>query len=80
MMAIPLTLIDEGTMGALKDLFLKKGYPPTIRDVQEHMGLSNVSVALYRLNRLRRRGLIDWEENKARTMRILPDEREVRHG
>lgn len=47
-----------------------RGYPPTVREIAEHAGLSSTSIAAYWLKRLRQRRLVFWQENHARTLRL----------
>ncbi|RMF20429.1 MAG: repressor LexA [Cyanobacteria bacterium J083] len=46
-------------------------YAPSIRQMMEAMNLKSPAPIQSRLERLRRKGYIDWVEGKARTIRIL---------
>ena len=48
------------------------GYPPTIIEIREALGISSNSVVLYNLLLLARDGRIRWQEGKARTLSVVP--------
>lgn len=47
------------------------GYAPSIEDVRKGCGFASQSTALYWLRKLRAEGRIDYEDGKARTLRVL---------
>lgn len=47
-----------------------RGYPPTVRELADVMDV-NVSDVFQKLLRLRRDGIVDWEDGKCRTLRIV---------
>lgn len=49
----------------------QNGYAPSIREMSAALGLQSVQAVHRYLDRLRKRGLVDWEPGKARTLRIL---------
>jgi repressor LexA len=48
-------------------------YPPTRKDIAEMTGLDR-KVVEYHLNLLRDAGMVDWEFNSPRSIRIVEDE------
>lgn len=50
------------------------GYGPTIREMQNGLGISSVSVVNYRMHILKRAGRLTWQEGLNRTVRVVdPD-------
>lgn len=49
------------------------GYPPTFREVARSMDI-HTSDVFQKLVRLRRDGVVDWEDGKCRTLRIVGGE------
>ena len=45
------------------------GFSPTIRELCEAFGFKSKNGALCHLHPLRRRGMVDWVDGKARTLR-----------
>ena len=45
--------------------------PPSVRDIMALMGLSSTSTAHGYLRRLRKKGLIEWESDKPRTLKVI---------
>jgi repressor LexA len=50
----------------------KHGYAPSVRQMMQAMGLKSPAPVQSRLKYLKQKGFIDWEEGKARTLRLLP--------
>lgn len=48
------------------------GYAPSVRQMMQAMGLKSPAPVQSRLKYLKQKGYIDWEEGKARTLRLLP--------
>lgn len=46
------------------------GYGPTVREMQDALGISSTSVVNYRMNILRREGRLEFEEGLSRTVRV----------
>ena len=49
------------------------GYAPSVRDLQDSMGVSSTSVVNYWLKACRERGLIDFRNGIARSLTISPE-------
>lgn len=50
------------------------GYPPTVREIGGMVGLTSPAAVQYHLDRLRKDGVISWDRQKARSVRVLTDE------
>lgn len=55
----------------LRTFTLENGYPPTIREIGEAVGISSTSVVNYNLNVLQREGLIYRDRTVSRGIRLL---------
>ena len=51
---------------------LEKGYPPTVREIGEGVGLSSSSTVHGHLNRLQKRGLLHKDPDKPRALEVTP--------
>lgn len=49
----------------------ENGIAPTIREIMAKTGISSTSVVRYHLRKLRTDGLIRFDDNKARSIRIV---------
>lgn len=47
------------------------GYPPTVREIAEHLGVSSSSSAQHHLNVMERAGVIKRGKNKKRALEIV---------
>jgi repressor LexA len=47
------------------------GYPPSVRELQAAVGLSSMSTIHRDLVALRDEGLIEWDPNRNRTIRVV---------
>ena len=54
----------------IKETILKKGYPPSVRDICEAVGLSSTSSVHSQLNNLEKKGFIKRDNFKSRTIEI----------
>jgi repressor LexA len=61
------------TVQAISTLTKERGYPPTVREVQTHLGLSSSSVAHARIRKLQKRGLAVMDDNTPRSLRLVKD-------
>ena len=52
------------------------GYPPTVREIGEHLGLKSPSTVKFHLDNLRAAGLIQWDGGKTRSITLLEKEDE----
>lgn len=51
---------------------LEKGYPPTVREIGEGVGLSSSSTVHGHLNRLQKKGLLHKDPDKPRALEVTP--------
>lgn len=49
----------------------RKGYPPTLRELMGHAGLTSLGHVRYHLGVLRSCGEITWEPGRCRTIRLV---------
>ena len=61
----------------LVDYIHSNQHSPSIRQMMKAMGLKSPAPIQSRLDHLRKKGYIDWNEGKARTIRILQDTRGI---
>ena len=65
-----LTSEQVTTLATIAAFHRENGFAPTVRDVQEALGLAAPSSAFERLNTLRRYGLVDWRDGQVRTLHL----------
>ena len=74
-------LVQEGKgepmkiLEAIETFWNLHGYGPSFRDLQELTGISSTSVVWYQLRRLREQGVVDYEPDVARSVRLKKEER-----
>jgi len=61
---------DSQIISAIKELS-RKGYPPTFRELANRVGLRSSSTIYSRVSKLRRQGLVQWEPEQPRTLRVV---------
>lgn len=66
-----MTATDEQIMAAIKDYTARNGYPPSMRELCEAVGIASAGSITYRLRKLRERGMVAFDDRKARTMRVI---------
>jgi len=71
----PLTTAQKELYDYLVDYINENQYSPSIRQMMMAMKLRSPAPIQSRLERLRNKGYIDWNEGKARTIRILHREK-----
>lgn len=49
------------------------GFPPTVREVGDHVGVTSTSTTHQALTGLRRLGLVDWDVRFARTLHLTQE-------
>jgi len=54
----------------IRKFSLRSGYPPSIREIGEAVGISSTSVVNYNLNRLVEHGYLDRDQNVSRGIRL----------
>jgi repressor LexA len=64
-------------MTFIKTTIKEKGYPPSVREIGEAVGLQSTSTVHGHLDRLERKGLIRRDPTKSRTIEILDEDDSV---
>lgn len=62
---------EKEVLRALKDYIEKYGYAPSFREVGTMMGISSSATIFHHLVNLKKKGYIDYTNNKSRTIKIL---------
>lgn len=62
---------DRQIIAAIESLTELRGYPPSNRELANRVGLDSVSTISFRLKKLKRMGLVDWEPRCPRTLRVV---------
>ena len=57
-------------MQAIENWLLNQGYGISVRELMEALGLSSTASVMYRLDRLKREGLVTWTPRTQRTLRL----------
>lgn len=65
-----LTRRQKQILDAINALTESRGFPPTIREVGEHVGLSSSSTIHEHLQNLKRLGAVEWDRRQVRTLRV----------
>ena len=65
---------QEQILNYIKEEILKKGYPPTVREICEKVGLSSTSSVHSHLNTLEEKGYIRRDSTKQRAIEIVDDD------
>ena len=58
----------------IREFSREYGYPPTVREIGEHLGLKSPSTVKFHLDNLRAAGLIQWDGGKTRSITLLEKE------
>jgi repressor LexA len=64
---------QERLLGAIGAYIRSRGYPPSIRDLQDACAISSTSVVHYNLQALQRKGYIIVDLQRARAIRLVGD-------
>ena len=62
------------TLSTIQRLRDELGYPPTYAELCAALGVTRNAVA-QQLERLKKKGLVDWSPNLARTLRVIQPEK-----
>ena len=55
----------------IKKYIIENGYPPTIRELCDILNLKSTGTIQVMLKRIKKKGYIDYNEYKSRTIRII---------
>lgn len=61
----------EMIVQAIDILTTGHGYAPSVREIADYVGLKSTSTVKSHLDRLRKEGRIDFEDNHNRTVRVV---------
>lgn len=59
----------------IKQFYIEHGISPSIRELCERSGKASTSTIHWYLKKLKRKGYIDYQPTKSRTIRILYEEK-----
>lgn len=65
-----MTQSDE-LLSSIDEFCTTYGYSPTVRELQERLGVRSMGTIHRRLVALRNKGLVAWEPNRYRTIRAV---------
>jgi repressor LexA len=74
-----LTMRQRKVLQVIRESIAKRGYPPSVREIGELVGLKSPSSVAYQLDALQRKGLLRKDANRPRAVDIRPAE-EVADG
>lgn len=69
-MASQLTDRQQNVYDMIRDLIVKRGYGPTVREIGEHFGIKSPNGVMCHLRALERKGLIRRSPNKSRAIEL----------
>lgn len=72
-----LTKRQEQTLDFIRSSIKERGYPPTLREIGEHMGIRSTNGVNDHLRALERKGYLRREDMKSRALRVVDDEPEM---
>ncbi|MEM6689644.1 MAG: transcriptional repressor LexA [Planctomycetota bacterium] len=72
-MAADLTQRQSDVYDMIRELIVKRGYGPTVREIGEHFNISSPNGVMCHLRALERKGLITRSPNKSRAIELTED-------
>jgi repressor LexA len=66
----PLTERQRSILDAIAAFTAEHGYAPTTRELGDLLGIAGSNAVMDHLWALRRKGYVEWQDGKARTLRI----------
>ena len=69
-----LTKRQEQTLDFIRRSIEERGYPPTLREIGEHMGISSTNGVNDHLRALERKGYLRREDMKSRALRLVEED------
>lgn len=69
-----LTKRQEQTLDFIRESIKGRGYPPTLREIGEHMGIRSTNGVNDHLRALERKGYLRREDMKSRALRVVDDD------
>lgn len=74
----PLTQRQHKALTFISDYVDEKGYPPTLTEVQNYFGFAVINTASQLVTAIQKKGYIEREKNKPRTLKVLVPPLEAR--
>jgi len=71
-----LTKRQEQTLSFIRNSIQERGYPPTLREIGEHMGIKSTNGVNDHLRALERKGYLRREDMKSRALKLVEDSRQ----
>ena len=68
-----LTKRQKEVLDFIKEFSKKKGYAPSLEEIQKHFKLASVSTAHFHVTKLKNGGYLDKVKNKARAITVTND-------
>lgn len=75
-----LTERQRAVLAVIRESFRERGYPPSIREIGDAVGLTSTSSVAHQLRTLERRGLITRDPHRPRTMLVRGEEHYAPRG
>ncbi len=75
----PLTARQQRILAAVESFGRRHGYPPTLREIGEAVGLASVSSVSYQLSCLRDKGYLSRDEGRPRTAVVRSFDQFIQH-
>src|SRR5215204_5620100 len=72
-----LTKRQEQTLDFIRHSIEDRGYPPTLREIGEHMGIRSTNGVNDHLRALERKGYLTREDMKSRALKLVEDQLET---
>ena len=69
-----LTKRQEQTLDFIRSSIEDRGYPPTLREIGEHMGIRSTNGVNDHLRALERKGYLTREDMKSRALKLVEDQ------
>jgi repressor LexA len=66
----PLTERQQNVYDLIRELMIKRGYGPTVREIGEHFGIKSPNGVMCHLKALERKGLLRRSPNKSRAIEL----------
>jgi repressor LexA len=67
----PLTERQQNVYDLIRELMIKRGYGPTVREIGEHFGIKSPNGVMCHLKALERKGLLRRSPNKSRAIELV---------
>ena len=62
---------QQQVLDAIRDLTAEAGYPPTLRELGERLGIRSMNGVADHLKALKAKGHVSWQPASARTLQVV---------